>query len=377
MPDYSPSTNALEHFPKSGNRFLDKKCTTNNKPEHLAEQSETKNALEVKGIWKVFGTNVRHFKQIAATDRTAEKLAEAGMIGAVQNASFSIRQGEVFVIMGLSGSGKSTLLRCLTRLIEPTEGKIYYHGENILDLNERALQEMRRQKMGMVFQHFALLPNRNVLGNVAFPLEIRGMARDEAFARAHELIVMVGLDGRETRFPMELSGGQQQRVGIARSLATNPEFWFLDEPFSALDPLIRADLQLEVQRIQKSQTRSVIFVTHDLDEAILLADRIAIMEAGCIIQIGTPEELVTRPATDYVRRFVAKIAPARVVRVTSLMQPVIDGTATSGVHANATLAEIGADLISGNEIIPVINDQGRQIGILNRGHALATFINPT
>jgi len=342
---------------------------------YFSSQDEGKIALEARCVWKVFGASARHFKQIPALERSSERLAEIGMVAAVQDASFTIHQGEVFVIMGLSGSGKSTLLRCLTRLVEATEGEICYYGENILSLNEKALMRMRRQQMGMVFQHFALLPNRNVLGNVAFPLEIRGMASDEARTRALELIEMVGLGGREERFPMELSGGQQQRVGIARSLATNPEFWFLDEPFSALDPLIRADLQLEVQRIQKTQTRSVIFVTHDLDEAILLADRIAIMEAGRIIQIATPEELVTRPATDYVRRFVSKISPSRVIRVGSLMQPVAEGKASSGVQVDATLAEIGAELVAGDEKIPVLDGGGRQIGILNRAHALAHFIS--
>jgi len=340
----------------------------------LAEPSGAKVALEAKGVWKVFGSTARHFGQRDTCERTPEKLAEAGLIGAVQDTSFSIHRGEVFVIMGLSGSGKSTLLRCLTRLIEPTEGEINYYGQNIMDLSEKALAQMRRQRMGMVFQHFALLPNRSVLGNIAFPLEIRGMPRDKAEAAALKLVEMVGLEGREARFPQELSGGQQQRVGIARSLATNPEFWFLDEPFSALDPLIRADLQLEVQKIQKSQTRSVIFVTHDLDEAILLADRIAIMESGRIIQIGTSEQLVTKPATDYVRRFVAKIAPARVVRVASLMQPVEGGTASQGVSSQATLVEIGGELVSGDQTIPVLDKDGRQIGLLDRAKALEIFI---
>jgi len=331
-------------------------------------------ALEAKGVWKVFGANPRQFRQMSIAERSVDNLSKAGMVGAVQDTSFAIHQREVFVIMGLSGSGKSTLLRCLTRLIEPTEGEIYYHGQNILNLGEKELQEMRRQKMGMVFQHFALLPNRTVLDNIAFPLEIRGVPRDKARAQARELVEMVGLGGREERFPQELSGGQQQRVGIARSLATDPEFWFLDEPFSALDPLIRADLQLEVQRIQKSQTRSVIFVTHDLDEAILLGTRIAIMESGRIIQIGTSEELVTKPATDYVRRFVAKIAPARVVRVASIMQPIEGGSASQGISAQATLAEIGEELISSDEKIPVLDPDGRQIGVLHRAQALKIFI---
>ncbi len=330
-------------------------------------------ALEAKGVWKVFGQKAASFAQIPAAARTPEALAAAGLVGAVQDVSFQIARGEVFVLMGLSGSGKSTLLRCLTRLIEPTEGEIRYDGEDILGFGDKALVDLRRQRMGMVFQHFALLPNRTVLGNVAFPLEVQGLPRAEAEARALTLIETVGLKGREGRFPKELSGGQQQRVGIARSLTTNPEFWFLDEPFSALDPLIRADLQTEVLRLQKTQTRTVVFVTHDLDEAIRLADHIAIMENGRIVQIGTPEELVTRPATDYVSRFVAKVSPARVVRVSSLMTPATGGDATRGVDAHATISEIAPQLISSGETLPVIDALGRQIGILDRQRALATL----
>ncbi|MCB0969724.1 MAG: ATP-binding cassette domain-containing protein, partial [Ilumatobacter sp.] len=190
-------------------------------------------------MWKIFGAHPERFAKLAPSDRTAEALQREGLVGAVQDASFQIAHGEVFVIMGLSGSGKSTLLRCLTRLIEPTMGEVLCDGQDILKLEEKALVTLRRQRMGMVFQHFALLPNRTVLANIAFPLEVQGMPRAQAEARARELVETVGLSGREHRFPAELSGGQQQRVGIARSLATDPEFWFLDEPFSALDPLIR------------------------------------------------------------------------------------------------------------------------------------------
>lgn len=331
-------------------------------------------ALAVEGIWKVFGSGADTFSQRAPEARSAEALAEAGLVGAVQDASFRIARGEVFVIMGLSGSGKSTLLRCLTRLIEPTEGSILYGDRNILTLGDKDLVDLRRTRMGMVFQHFALLPNRTVIGNIAFPLEVQGMSRAQTEARAMELIDTVGLSGREARFPAELSGGQQQRVGIARSLATNPEFWFLDEPFSALDPLIRADLQAEVLRLQQTQTRTVVFVTHDLDEAIRLADRIAIMEGGRIVQIGTPEELVTRPATDYVRRFVAKVPPARVVRVSSLMGPLTEvGAGGSGVPADATISDIAPLLISGPETLPVLGKDGVPLGSLNRIRALETL----
>lgn len=330
-------------------------------------------ALEAKDVWKVFGATAAAFGRMPAAARSLEALAAAGLVGAVQDAAFSIAHGEIFVIMGLSGSGKSTLLRCLTRLIEPTEGQVLYNGEDILKLGDKALVELRRRRMGMVFQHFALLPNRTVLGNVAFPLEVQGMPRAKAQARAMELIDTVGLEGREGRFPSELSGGQQQRVGIARSLTTNPEFWFLDEPFSALDPLIRADLQAEVLRLQQTQTRTVVFVTHDLDEAIRLADRIAIMENGRIVQIGTPEELVMHPATDYVRRFVSKVSPARVVRVSSLMGSGEAGAAAAVVQADATISDIAPQLVSGEGPLVVLDAGGKRIGSLDRSRALATL----
>jgi len=344
----------------------------------LSKRSQTPSdgdvALSVSSVWKVFGQGQAGFARRPPSERTAEALARDRLVGAVQDASFDIRRGEVFVIMGLSGSGKSTLLRCLTRLIEPTEGRIAFDGQDILTLGEKALADLRRRKMGMVFQHFALLPNRSVVGNIAFPLEVQGMDRAQAEARARELVHLVGLTGREERLPAQLSGGQQQRVGIARSLATNPEFWFLDEPFSALDPLIRTDLQDEVQRLQREQSRTAIFVTHDLDEAIRLADRIAIMENGRIIQIGTPEELVTRPATDYVRRFVAKVPPARVIRVASLMQPGPAQDASVSVGADATISEIAARLVAGNQgLIAVTDRQGRPVGSLDRQKALETL----
>jgi glycine betaine/proline transport system ATP-binding protein len=316
-------------------------------------------AISAEGVWKVFGDGAKRFSALPSGERTPDALAKRHLTAAVRDANFEILQGEVFVIMGLSGSGKSTLLRCLTRLNDPTEGKIKFDGRDILDLGDKDLVDLRRTRMGMVFQHFALLPNRTVVSNIAFPLEVQGMAQKE---------------GRHARFPSELSGGQQQRVGIARSLATNPEFWFLDEPFSALDPLIRADLQTEVLRLQKTQVRTAVFVTHDLDEAICLADRIAIMEGGQIVQIGTPEDLVMRPATDYVRRFVAKVSPARVVKVSSLMErgPAAVG-AISGVQADATIAEIAPVLVSGPQAIPVIDKHGRPVGMLNRARALETL----
>ncbi len=333
----------------------------------------TEIALSAKGIWKVFGASPAAFA--AADDRGAEALHRRGWVGAVQDASFDIARGEVFVIMGLSGSGKSTLLRCLTRLIEPTAGAVMLNGTDLCAASADALRDLRRRHMGMVFQHFALLPNRTVLGNIAFPLEVQGIPRAQAEKRAQDLIDIVGLTGREARFPSELSGGQQQRIGIARSLATDPAFWFLDEPFSALDPLIRSDLQDEVRRLQGQLAKTVVFVTHDLDEAIKLADRICIMEGGRIVQIGTPEALVTSPATDYVRRFVAKVPVARVVRVASVMDRVASASLAIAsdakpVRDSDTIAAIASVVVEGPDKLPVVNSKGQQVGLLDRLRAL-------
>lgn len=304
-----------------------------------------------------------------------EALNKHGWVGAVQDASFDIARGEVFVIMGLSGSGKSTLLRCLTRLMEPTAGRVVMNGTDLCAASPDALRDLRRRQMGMVFQHFALLPNRTVLGNIAFPLEVQGRARTEAEKRAQDLIDIVGLTGREASFPAELSGGQQQRIGIARSLATDPAFWFLDEPFSALDPLIRSDLQDEVKRLQGQLAKTVVFVTHDLDEAIKLADRICIMEGGRIVQIGTPEALVTQPATDYVRRFVARVPLARVVRVGSIMDRIgpeapMHEPGIASVHEADTVAAIATRLVDGPAKLPVLGPANQLVGLLDRARGL-------
>lgn len=335
-------------------------------------------ALSIRGVWKVFGDH-RAFGKLPRDRRTAADLAGTGLVGAVRDVSLDIMRGEVFVLMGLSGSGKSTLLRCMTRLIDPTEGAVFLNGQDLCKADERTLVALRRRHMGMVFQNFALLPNRTVLGNIAFPLEVQGAPQAQAQKRARELIETVGLTGREDRYPAELSGGQQQRVGIARSLATDPDFWFLDEPFSALDPLIRADLQGELLRLQGALAKTVVFVTHDLDEAIRIADRIAIMENGEIVQIDTPERLVIQPINDYVRRFVAKVAPATVIRVSSLMEP-LDGGGAEGVTplpAHATLDAVGPRLLDGPAYLPVVDALGVKVGCLDRARALAILAGGT
>jgi len=324
--------------------------------------------LSCQGIWKVFGASNSAFQQSGGAEMSDETLAERGWTAAVRDASFDVIRGEVFVIMGLSGSGKSTVVRCLSRLIEPTSGNVFVEGEDLLAANESQLLDIRRQKMGMVFQHFALLPNRDVLGNVAFPLQVQDVERSKREERAREMISLVGLDGRENFFPDELSGGQQQRVGIARSLASDPAIWFLDEPFSALDPLIRADLQDELLRLQEQLHKTTVFITHDLDEAIKIADRIAIMDQGRIVQIGSPEDLVLNPANDYVARFVKNVPRSKVVRVASIMRDATsdDSVGDCVINANDRLADVAARIGESNSSMAIQDDEGSILGYVDR-----------
>ncbi len=294
--------------------------------------------LVCRNVWKLFGPRAAETLAALGPDPAPGRIAAAGLISAVRNVNLEVRAGEIFVIMGLSGSGKSTLVRCLSRLVEPTAGEILFNGRNLLTASDAEMTQIRRHKMGMVFQHFALLPHLSVLDNVAFPLDVQGVARPEREARARRMIDLVGLSGREASYPRQLSGGQQQRVGIARSLAVEPELWFLDEPFSALDPLIRREMQDEFVRLQSALRKTIVFITHDFDEAIRLADRIAIMRDGEIVQQGRPEEIVLNPATPYVREFTRDVARAKVVRVSAAMRPA-DGAAPAGsVAARATVA---------------------------------------
>jgi glycine betaine/proline transport system ATP-binding protein len=319
--------------------------------------------LVCRNIWKVFGDGAANFLETNRFSATMEELAAAKLVGAVRNASIEIREGENFIVMGLSGSGKSTLVRCLSRLIEPTAGSIELDGKNLLQATKSELIEIRRHKMGMVFQHFALLPHLTVLQNVAFPLLVQSVERKERDARAREVIELVGLRGRENFYPRELSGGQQQRVGIARSLAVKPEVWFLDEPFSALDPLIRREMQAELLRLQSVLKKTVIFITHDFDEAIRLADRIAIMKDGEIIQIGTPEDLVLHPATDYVAEFTRDVPRAKVMSAGRLMQAPTESAAYGGrVNVSDKIASFAADIVGRAIPFGVVDSANRLIG---------------
>jgi glycine betaine/proline transport system ATP-binding protein len=328
-----------------------------------AMSAEVKLACE--HVWKLFGPEPERFLD-AQPSPAPERLAAAGLIAAVRDVSLEIRTGEIFVIMGLSGSGKSTLVRCMSRLIEPTVGRVLFEDEDLLGVSEARLIEIRRHKMGMVFQHFALLPHLTVLGNVAFPLEVQGVERARRERRALEMIELVGLKGRERYYPRELSGGQQQRVGIARSLAVEPEIWFLDEPFSALDPLIRREMQDEFLRLQNVLHKTIAFITHDFDEAIRLADRIAIMQDGAIIQIGTPEEFATAPATPYVAEFTREIPRAKVLSVRAVMTPAgADGFAGQ-VPAATKIEAIARRVIDADQPFAVTDDQGALIGQVDR-----------
>ena len=323
--------------------------------------------LSCRNVWKVFGDHPERLFEGSRTP-TDQDLRNGGYIGAVRDASIDVHEGEIFIIMGLSGSGKSTIVRCLTRLIEPTAGEILFDAQDLMKASTAELTEMRRHKMGMVFQHFALLPHRTVLGNVAFPLEVQGVDRRTREERALKVIELVGLSGRESYYPRELSGGQQQRVGIARSLAVEPDVWFLDEPFSALDPLIRREMQDEFMRLQNVLHKTIVFITHDFDEAIRLADRIAIMKDGEIIQIGRPEELVLNPATDYVREFTRGIPRAKVLTAGSLVVAGTNGTYAETIPAATRIEELiarAADMEKGGAF-GVTGEDGQLIGELRR-----------
>ncbi len=318
--------------------------------------------LACRNVWKLFGSDAEAFIRTHEGRAGSEDLAKAGLVGAVRAVDLEIREGEIFIIMGLSGSGKSTLVRCMSRLVEPTFGKVEFEGKNLLTISDAELIELRRHRMGMVFQNFALLPHLNVIENISFPLSVQGMGRVTREARAREVIDLVGLAGRERFYPRELSGGQQQRVGIARSLATKPEIWFLDEPFSALDPLIRREMQDELMRLQTVLHKTVVFITHDFDEAIRLADRIAIMKDGEVIQIGTPEELVINPATDYVAEFTRDVQRAKVISARSLMRPCKTDAHAGTVAPEDRISTFSARLISAGQPFAVVNGTGKPIG---------------
>jgi len=330
-------------------------------------------AISAKNVWKLFGARPKHYLETQARQKTFEQIKADGYIAGVKDVSIEVYRGEILVIMGLSGSGKSTLVRCFSRLHDITGGEILVEGQNIMELSENELIELRREKMGMVFQSFGLLPHRTVLENVAFPLEMRGQDRHARRARALEMVKLVGLEGREEYFPRELSGGQQQRVGIARSLAIEPDIWFLDEPFSALDPLIRREMQDEFLRLQGMLGKTIVFITHDFDEALRLADRIAIMKDGAVEQCDTPDKIVLNPQTEYVRKFTEEIDKARVVHAKVLADPAAKGEGEA-VDAKLTVHDLARMLVEdAREHIPVV-ENGKSIGAFSRQVALDVLL---
>jgi len=327
--------------------------------------------VSCRNIWKVFGADPKGFLARHDGNPPPAAFAEEGYIGAVRNMSFDVLAGEILIIMGLSGSGKSTIIRCITRLNDPTAGSITFEGRDILTATEKELIEIRRHKMGMVFQSFGLLPHRTVMSNVAFPLEVQGIERSERERRAQEMIDLVGLSGREAYFPRELSGGQQQRVGIARSLAVEPEVWFLDEPFSALDPLIRAEMQDEFLRLQRMLKKTIVFITHDFEEATKLADRIGIMKDGQLVQMATPEDMVLNPANAYVAEFTKNAPRDRIVSAGAIMQGLEGDEAATldlskAVTRDVKIGEIAALVLTSEAPVPVVDGTGRPVGRIDR-----------
>ena len=320
--------------------------------------SETK--ISCRNVWKLFGSDPVKFLAAHGGTPDTEAITAGGYIPAVRDATVDVHEGEILVLMGLSGSGKSTLVRCMSRLIEATSGEIDFDGQDLRAASERELVEIRRHKMGMVFQHFALFPHRTVLENVAFPLEVQGVELAERNARALEIIELVGLHGRGGYYPRELSGGQQQRVGIGRSLAVEPDVWFLDEPFSALDALIRREMQDEFLRLQSTLQKTIVFITHDFDEAIRLADRIAIMRDGVIDQLGTAEELITNPGSEYVAAFTKNVSRAKLLRVHTLMGPPVTD-AEGEVDGKVHVASVARRILSSPGTLRVVED-GEVVG---------------
>jgi glycine betaine/proline transport system ATP-binding protein len=326
-------------------------------------------ALTVDGLWKIFGARADKIIGTPDADLSRKDLqAKTGCVMAVKDVSFEVAPGEVFVVMGLSGSGKSTLVRMLTRLIEPTAGSVRLGSEEITTCDEKALRDLRRKRVGMVFQHFGLLPHRQVIDNVGFGLEVRGEDRTGRRTRAQEMVDLVGLTGYERSYPDQLSGGMQQRVGLARALASDPDVLLFDEPFSALDPLIRRDMQNEVIRLHHEVGKTMVFVTHDLAEALKLGDRILIMRDGEVVQIGRPDEVVGAPADDYVKDFVSDVPRSHVLTLRWVMREPKPGEAEGApslpaetIVREAARAVLAADgpvrVVEGDRLVGVVDDE--------------------
>ena len=335
-------------------------------PSSITPPSKRQPVILCDSVFKIFGDNAKKMLSGVQGNVDAKAFQDAGCIVGVNNASFEVFKGEMLVVMGLSGSGKSTLLRCISKLTDATAGNIYIDGEDLLAMNNKQLIELRRNKMGMVFQSFALLPHKTVLENIAFPLQVKGGSTRDSIKKAMDMVELVGLGGRENYFPRQLSGGQQQRVGIARSLAIEPDIWFLDEPFSALDPLIRKEMQDEFLRLQGVLNKTILFVTHDFDEALRLADRIAIMKDGVIEQLDTPANIVLNPATEYVHKFTAEVPREKVLKIESVMDPIksLENVGDLRVSKDAIIETVAEAVLSESKAVSVVDANDRVVGIL-------------
>ena len=336
---------------------------------HLAEP-----VLETRGVWKVFGNKAEKAIELSSSGKSrAEVLAETGCTVGVKNVSLAVKPGETFVVMGLSGSGKSTLVRCIARLADVSRGQVILDGQDLTAMDETALREVRRKKLSMVFQHFGLFPHRQVIDNAAYGLEVQGISKKERHERAQGVLEVVGLKGYEHHYPQQLSGGMQQRVGLARALTVDPEVLFFDEPFSALDPLIRRDMQDELIRLQRDMQRTIVFITHDFAEAIKLGDRIAIMKDGEFDQVGTASELITHPATDYVREFTEDIPKIKVLTAADVMHGIDPSNEAAGmgdgwkdVQGTDSVEQLLPLLLEDPRPLRVLDGTSTQIGVVDR-----------
>jgi glycine betaine/proline transport system ATP-binding protein len=344
----------------------------------------SESAIKIENVWKVFGNTSTEALDAIQNKRISknEALEKYNSVIGVSDVSFDVKQGEIFCVMGLSGSGKSTLVRHINRLLEPTSGKILINGQDVMTLDRDNLQELRNKKIGMVFQNFALMPHRSVVDNIAMPLEIRGISKNDRLDAANKILDIVELQGWGNKFAHELSGGMQQRVGLARALAADPDFLLMDEPFSALDPLIRRQLQAEFIKLSKQMKKTTVFITHDLDEAVRVGHRIAIMRDGKVIQIGTPEEIVMKPADNYVADFVKGISRLKIVQAKSIMQPIHKFEKEFGplaknlesVHENDLLNKLIEKSSIKDELILVINKERKNIGVITQADLLKAVV---